>query len=206
MSIINTRTKLVAVDSVHPHPDNPRVGNVDAITASILANGFYGTVIVREGTDDILAGTHRWKAAQQAGLSKIPVTYVDVDEATARRILLADNRTSDLGGYDDDALASLLGSVATDLVGTGYTDADLNRLLQATGALGIAEASFLDDIEGEAATLHSLDRAPTDGSPMTFMVTEDEKREIVRILRQIMQDTGIATMAEALVHALTRGN
>jgi len=127
VTIANTETRLVPIESLKPHPDNPRVGNVDVITESIRKSGFYGSVIVRDGTNVILAGTHRWKAAQAAGLTEIPVTFVKTDAKGAKRILLADNRTSDLGVYDDSALAELLGSLG-DLEGTGWGDGDLESL------------------------------------------------------------------------------
>lgn len=128
MNIVNTSTKAVPIDSLTPHPDNPRVGNVAAIVESIQTNGFFGTVIVQKDKNVILAGTHRWKAAKEAGMTKIPVTFVDVDEAQAKRILLADNRTSDLAGYDDNVLANLLRDIG-EPVGTGFTTTDVEDLL-----------------------------------------------------------------------------
>ena len=128
MTIANTETRLVPIDSLKPHPDNPRVGNVEVIAESIAKNGFYGSVIVRDGTNVILAGTHRWKAAQAAGMTEIPVTFVKTDAKGAKRILLADNRTSDLGVYDDTALAELLGSLG-DLEGTGWASVEMDVLL-----------------------------------------------------------------------------
>jgi len=129
VTIANTETKLVPIDSLKPHPDNPRVGNVEVIAESIAKNGFYGSVIVRDGTNVILAGTHRWKAAQAAGMTEIPVTYVKTDAKGAKRILLADNRTSDLGAYDDAALAELLGSLG-DVAGTGWSEDNFGDLMQ----------------------------------------------------------------------------
>ena len=57
--------------------------------------------------------------------------WVDVDDATARRILLADNRTNDLATYDDAVLAELLTALAEDddLLGTGWDGDDLDALL-----------------------------------------------------------------------------
>lgn len=130
MTIANTETRLVAIESLKPHPDNPRIGNVDAIAESIRRNGFYGSVIVRDGTNVILAGTHRWKAAQAAGMTEIPVTFVKTDAKGAKRILLADNRASDLATYDDSALREILASLdkSDALDGTGWTVFDLDDL------------------------------------------------------------------------------
>lgn len=156
MSIVNTDTTVVAVSEIKPHPNNARLGNVDAIAESIRANGFYGTVIVRKSTGHILAGTHRWKAAQQAGLDEIPVTFVDVDAKTAKRIMLADNRTSDLATYDDSSLADLLRSIG-DLSGTGWTDDDLARLLADVAPIDVIEEEETSPVE--INTLPSIAKA-----------------------------------------------
>ena len=132
MRTINQATELAAIDALRPHPRNPRQGDIGAIRQSIDANGFYGAVIAQKSTGFILAGNHRWKAAQQAGATEVPVTWVDVDDDHALRILLADNRTNDLATYDDGALADLLKQLhdATGtLAGTGYDGDDLDQLL-----------------------------------------------------------------------------
>lgn len=52
---------------------------------------------------------------------------VDVDEDTARSIVLADNRLADLGEYDSTDLHALLSSLDS-LSGTGYLQSDLDAL------------------------------------------------------------------------------
>lgn len=132
MKIINQATELVAPEALRPHPRNPRQGDIGAIHESIVANGFYGQVVAQRSTGFILVGNHRWKAAVAAGATEIPVTWIDVDDDRALRILLADNRTNDLASYDDEALAALLKELAdaSGLVGTGYDGDDLDRLLK----------------------------------------------------------------------------
>ena len=36
------------INSVKPHPANPRKGNVAKIVESIKANGFYGSIVVQK--------------------------------------------------------------------------------------------------------------------------------------------------------------
>jgi len=113
------------------HPSNPRRGDVEAIRASIRANGFYGVVVAQASTMHIIAGNHRFLAAQAESLDSIMVHLVDVDDVRARAIMAADNRTSDLGGYDDERLLALLEELRGHdaLEGTGYDDQDLELLL-----------------------------------------------------------------------------
>lgn len=100
MKIINQEHKTVPIDTIKPHPQNPREGDIGAIHTSITKNGFYGAIIVQKSTGHVLAGNHRLAAAQQAGATEIPAIIVDVDNETALKILLADNRTNDLASYD----------------------------------------------------------------------------------------------------------
>lgn len=124
--------EVVEIDGIKPHPDNPRRGDVEAIRASIRANQFFGAVLVQRSTRRILAGEHRWRAAKAEGMATIPVLWVDVDDDKALRILLADNRGSDLAGYDEEKLAAMLRDLAateTGFEGTGYDQASFDDLL-----------------------------------------------------------------------------
>lgn len=119
--------ETVPLSALSLHPDNPRQGDVGVIHESIEANGFYGALIVQKSTMRILAGNHRVQAAKAAGMTEVPAIVVDVDDETAQRILLVDNRSNDLASYDESALAGLLLSM-DDLAGTGYTLDDLDAL------------------------------------------------------------------------------
>jgi site-specific DNA-methyltransferase (adenine-specific) len=125
--------ETVPVGRIQPHPDNARRGNLPLIRESIRTNGFVGACVVQRSTGNILVGNHRYLAAIEEGFAEIPVVWVDKSDGEARRLLLADNRTSDLAVYDDEALVELLIVHAADdgLVGTGWDDAELAALLAA---------------------------------------------------------------------------
>lgn len=125
--------ELVPLERLQPHPRNPRRGDLTAIRASLDTHGWFGAVLAQRSTGWILAGNHRFLAAQQQGLQTIPVLWIDLDDESALRILLADNRTSDRAGYDDDALANLLNELLEQtgtLVGTGFDSEELDSLLE----------------------------------------------------------------------------
>ena len=131
---IGDKIKMVAIGDLSCHPDNPRRGDVDAIRASISANGFYGALVVQRSTGYILAGNHRFMAAQAEGLDKVPVIYVDASDEDSKAILVGDNRLSDLAENDPALLAALLQAIQAreqGLTGTGYSDDDLAELLAA---------------------------------------------------------------------------
>lgn len=126
-SQIRVDSDMVAIDSIRAHPSNPRRGDLAVIAESLTAHGQYRPIVVQRETGTILAGNHTWRAAKSLGWKKIAVSFVSCSDEDAARILLADNRASDLATYDDGALAELLRSLP-DLDGTGFDRYDLERL------------------------------------------------------------------------------
>ena len=111
------------------HPDNPRRGDEAAIESSMVAHGFYGAVLVQASSGRLIAGNHRARVARRLGHATVPAIVLDVDDDQARRLLLVDNRTQDLAGYDDRALAAILASLEGDLAGTAFAEVDLDAAL-----------------------------------------------------------------------------
>lgn len=161
-------TDQLAIDYVDPrgliqHPDNPRRGNVDAILESLITNGQYRALVVSSATQHVLVGNHTLQAvlrildgqipdgydeeAVQNQFSRVAVTYLHGLTAEQEvRILAVDNRTADLGTYDDAALVRVLDSLGS-LAGTGYSDDDLDTLRYITGQL---DSSVLAGTETDA--------------------------------------------------------
>jgi hypothetical protein len=84
----------VAMDSVTPHPENMRDGNIPAIAQSLARYGQVKPIVVQESTGSIAA------------------IHVDMDDRTALAYLIADNKTSDLGTYHRQRLVSNLQRIA----------------------------------------------------------------------------------------------
>jgi DNA modification methylase len=85
----------------------------------------------------VVAGNHTLKCMRELGFSEALVYVIDVDEELETRIMLVDNRTADLAGYDTGELVALLQELG-DLVGTGYEQGDLDALLdELTGAVPV---------------------------------------------------------------------
>ena len=126
----------MGVDAIERHPKNARRGDISRIVESIKANGFFTPLVVQKSTNYILVGNHRFEAAKETGMSTVPVVFVECDDRQARRIMLADNKTSDRGAYDKDALAVLLQETLGDggLLGTAFDATEVDKLLQETAA------------------------------------------------------------------------
>lgn len=130
--IINDATVMVNVSDLAEHPRNPNRGDMERIGESIEADGFYGTIVAQKSTGHILVGNHRYRAAVELGLKTVPVTWVDIDDDQALRILVKDNRITEFGKRHTEALAELLKEIqaASSLAGTGYSEQDVEALFQ----------------------------------------------------------------------------
>lgn len=122
----------MALEDLQHYHRNARKGDVATIVESLRTLGQYRPIVINKGTktgraNEVLAGNHTLKAAHQLGWEKIDVHKVDVDDETAKRIVLIDNRSNDKAEYDKEALLELLEDVP-DLVATGYTAEDLDDL------------------------------------------------------------------------------
>jgi ParB family chromosome partitioning protein len=83
----------VDIDLLTPNEEQPRLsiddGKLNELAASIKANGIIQPILVRrtENTYRIIAGERRWRAAQLAGLLKVPVVVREVPEGSDRQLL-----------------------------------------------------------------------------------------------------------------------
>lgn len=150
MNISDAQT--VPIDTVQPYGENPRKGDVELIADSLGKNGQYRPITVNKRDGKILTGNHTWKAAKTLGWEEIAVAFVDVDEATARRIVLVDNRSNDIASYDNYALAALLEAAEADggLLGTGFDDEALKALVDlVAGPPDLEELAAAYDPDGD---------------------------------------------------------
>jgi len=78
---------IAPVDDLHTDGDNPNEMTDEQfglLVDRMRQNGWLGGPIVTD-TDGLLAdGEHRWRAAQEVGLSEVPVKQYDIDDATRR--------------------------------------------------------------------------------------------------------------------------
>ena len=138
------RPMLVPLEAISQHPRNPKDHDLGAIAASLARFGQQQPIVVQKSTGWIIAGNGRWEAAPMVGemekalgfgLGKpwthIAVVLSELAEDEALAYALADNRTTELGGWHDEKLAELLAELAGKnvLAGTGYDAEDVDELL-----------------------------------------------------------------------------
>ncbi len=86
------------VGLIKPNPSQPRT-NFDpealaALAASIEASGVVQPLLVRplhDGSYELIAGERRWRAAQEAGLEKVPAVIRDQEQAERLQAALIEN-------------------------------------------------------------------------------------------------------------------
>lgn len=153
------------------YPGNARRGDIDLIAESLGKLGQYKPIVVnKDGT--ILAGNHTVMAAQRLGWETIDVHRVDVDDDTAKRIVIVDNKANDQSTYDVEDLVNLLTELPT-LEATGFTRDEVDQLLES-----------LDDIDAE------IPERPAEPTPEGFNLlvecenAEEQQRIKARLLAE----------------------
>lgn len=98
----------VAVKNLRPNPYQPRTvfdpDKLQELVESVKHSGVIQPLIVRKkGRQyEIVAGERRWRAAKEAGLSKVPVVIRDYDDATMMEVALVENmQRSDLDPLEE---------------------------------------------------------------------------------------------------------
>ncbi|CAB4176810.1 ParB/Sulfiredoxin [uncultured Caudovirales phage] len=128
------------ISSLKTYDKNPRIGDISVIADSLSAFGQFKPIVAQLSTRKVLAGNHTLMAAKKLGWKTISTVFLDVDDDEAARIVLADNRSSDFGGYDEDILADLLDTIQS-IEGTGYSQTDLENLSNTVASIFIPDDS-----------------------------------------------------------------
>src|SRR6266404_3824578 len=87
----------IAIDLIDPSPLQPRgifdEAKLDELAQSINANGIVQPLIVRPKQDrfELVAGERRWRAAQRAGLTRVPAIVRNVSDDKVLELALIEN-------------------------------------------------------------------------------------------------------------------
>ena len=97
---VETPKNQLSISDLIPNKYQPRKifdeENLNDLTNSIKERGILQPIIVRKSNDDkfkfeIIAGERRWLAAQRAGLHKVPVVKVEVDDLKSLEFAIVEN-------------------------------------------------------------------------------------------------------------------
>ncbi|QUM91294.1 ParB/RepB/Spo0J family partition protein [Moritella sp. 36] len=106
---VESEFKKLPIEWLYPGKYQPRkdmaTDALDELAASITAQGIIQPIVVRELSAqkfEIIAGERRWRAAQLAGLSKVPCIVKDVaDEAVMAMSLIENIQREDLNAMEE---------------------------------------------------------------------------------------------------------
>jgi ParB family chromosome partitioning protein len=124
--------RTVPIEFVSPNPRNPRrnfaEAELDDLAQSIREHGIVQPVIVRPvgeaGRFEIIAGERRWRAAQRAGLTEVPVIVREVNDRVALELAIVENvQRADLNPVEEALGYQQL------IEEHNYTQADLGQII-----------------------------------------------------------------------------
>src|SRR5947207_240298 len=126
------RHLAVPIETLTLDPANARKHdqrNLSAIAGSLKRFGQRFPIVVQRQRMVVRAGNGRLMAAKDLGWTHLAALVVDESDVEAVSFSLADNRTSDLSSFDDEALTALLQSLPPEMFEvTGFNSDDLQEL------------------------------------------------------------------------------
>ena len=135
ISFLPDKIERWPIGRLRPFERNPRTHSEDQIAAlarSIREFGWTLPLLIDE-TGEIIAGHGRLLAAVHLGLAEIPVIILShLTEAQKRAYLLADNKLTERGGWNEALLATVLDDLHLedfDLTLTGFEPGELADLI-----------------------------------------------------------------------------
>lgn len=150
--IRDMRIESRAIASLALRRNNPRTHSekqIRQIAASIEAFGFINPVLI-DGSDVVIAGHGRVRAARQLGMDMVPTVRIEfLSDEQVRAYVIADNKLAECAGWDRDLLAIEL---------QGLSEIDLEFDLDVIGF----ETAEIDLLIGEASEEEEAD--PADAS------------------------------------------
>ncbi len=95
---------ICGIEEIAPNPNQPRKRfdeeKIEELAASIREKGILEPLVVRKSDEgyELIIGERRWRAAQKAGLTEVPVVLKDVTDRESLEMALIENlQREDLG-------------------------------------------------------------------------------------------------------------
>ena len=105
----------IAIDQIRPNPRQPREhfddDALDAIARSLTEHGMLQPVVLRKLAEgyELIAGERRWRAAQRAGMEKIPAVIRDATPRESLELAIIENvQREDLNAIEEAQAYRLL--------------------------------------------------------------------------------------------------
>ncbi|WP_163270726.1 ParB/RepB/Spo0J family partition protein [Chelativorans alearense] len=190
--------RVAPIEFISPNPRNPRRSfaedELGDLAQSIREHGIVQPVVVRpaaaNGRFEIIAGERRWRAAQRAGLTEVPVIVRDVDDKVALELAIIENvQRSDLNPIEEARGYQQL------MDEHSYTQADLGQVIGKSRS-HVANTLRLLKLPSAVSDL-IVDGSLTAGHARTLVTAADPASLAKRIVEQGLS----VRQAEALAAA-----
>ena len=117
-AVLPTGVLSAPIESLKPNPDQPRKqftkADHDELTQSIRDKGVLQPILVRQqpgedGVWQIIAGERRWRAAQAARLTEVPIIVREMDDLEVLEVAIIENvQRADLNPLEEAAAYGVL--------------------------------------------------------------------------------------------------
>jgi ParB family chromosome partitioning protein len=191
--------RSVPVEFLRPNPRNPRKvfddTDLQELTQSIKDRGIIQPIVVRpivNHTDEfeIVAGERRWRAAQKAGLHKVPVVVVQIDDKTSLEYAILENvQRADLNPIEESEGYSRL------MAEFSYTQENLSKIIGKSRS-HIANMLRLADLPPGVRKL-LMERKLTAGHGRALLSVKDPVQVAKRILDEGMSVRQVEEIAQS---------
>ena len=196
--------RLVSIGTIRANPAQPRRRQdelaLDELAASIREHGVLQPLLVSQRAEDefeLIAGERRWRAAQRAGLSSVPVIVKESTPRTRLELALIENiQRSDLNPVEEAlAFRQLLDEY-------GLTQEELGARL---GKRREAVTNRLRLLQLPEPALQALvDGTISDGHGRALLMVEPAEQRVALLARVVAEGLNVR-QTEALARALAAG-
>lgn len=142
------------IEQLQPYENNPRKNEdaVEYVANSIREFGWQVPIVI-DNDNTIVAGHTRYLAAQKLGIDVIPcVVADDLSEEQIKAFRLADNKVSEVAGWDFSMLADELDALDIDMEMFGF-DSNINDYIDGFFEQEDEETSGKDEPEKAVVTI-----------------------------------------------------
>lgn len=191
--------RYVPIEFVSRNPRNPRriftEAELEDLAQSIREHGIVQPIVVRPAPEnrelfELIAGERRWRAAQRAGLTEIPVIMRDVDDRVALELAIIENvQRADLNPVEEAMGYQLL------IDEHDYTQADLAQVIGKSRS-HVANTLRLLKLPTEVQGLIN-DGALTAGHARTLITMENPQAVAERIVKEGLSVRQVEALSQA---------
>lgn len=166
-SIASQAPQEVDIQTIFPYEGNPRKipqDAIDKVAESLRMFGWQQPIVVdRHGV--IVVGHTRRLAALQLGMTTVPIITMNLPDDKVREYRLIDNKTSEMSGWDYDALVIELREFDQGILDTFFDDIKLE-----IGRVESATAPTQEEIDWAANSVNTVNEAQPEALHTTKVV------------------------------------